>query len=72
MGGCSSKQSGEHYVTKGLFEGDSLKVKGLPWCKFEEKTIGLGSATANILCKALLASIRNRGYSVKFTGQTAP
>jgi hypothetical protein len=52
LGGCSSKQSGEHYVTKGLFEGDSLKIKGLPWCKFEEKTIGLGSATANILCKA--------------------
>ena len=51
LGGCSSVQSREHYISKGLFEGDSIIQKGLPWCKFEEKEIGLASASAKILCK---------------------
>jgi len=51
IGGCSSIQSREHYVSKGLFEGDSIKLKGLPWCKVDEKTIGLDAAASKILCK---------------------
>lgn len=39
-------------MSKGLFEGEALKLKGLPWCKVEEKTIGLESASTKILCKA--------------------
>jgi hypothetical protein len=51
LGGCSPIQSREHYISKGLFEGDAVKLIGLPWCKFEEKTIGLASASTKILCK---------------------
>lgn len=51
MGGCSSIQSREHYITKGLFSGKAVKLKGLPWCKFEEKTVGLAAASSKMLCK---------------------
>lgn len=48
LGGCSSIQSREHYLSQGLWEGDSITVKGL-W--EEERTIGLSSLTAKNLCK---------------------
>lgn len=51
LGGCSQVQSREHYVSKGLFNGKSIKLSGLPWCKLEEKTIGLASAASKMLCK---------------------
>ena len=51
LGDCCDVQSREHYVTKGLFDGDSLKLKGLPFCKVDEITIGLASASSKILCK---------------------
>jgi hypothetical protein len=51
LGDCSSIQSREHYVTKGLFPGNSIKVQGLPWCKVDEKTVGLASASSKILCQ---------------------
>jgi hypothetical protein len=38
-------------VSKGLFEGNAMKLKGLPWCKTEERTIGLASASSKMLCK---------------------
>jgi hypothetical protein len=50
LGDCSNTQSREHYVSKGLFVSDGLRVRGLPWCRYETKTIGLGSATSKILC----------------------
>lgn len=48
-GPCSSRQSGEHIVSQGLFSTNSVRVQGLPWCR-EAKDIGLASLTANILC----------------------
>lgn len=51
LGNCSDVQSREHYISKGLFEGDSVNLKGLPWCQTQEKTIGLASAASKILCK---------------------
>ena len=48
LGGCSDIQSREHYLSQGLWEGDTITVKGL-W--EEEKTIGLSSLTAKNLCK---------------------
>jgi hypothetical protein len=51
LGDCSDTQSREHYISKGLFGEGSVKLKGLPWCKTEEVTIGLASAAAKILCK---------------------
>jgi hypothetical protein len=51
LGDCCDIQSREHYVTKGLFEGTSLKLKGLPFCKLDEISVGLASAASKILCK---------------------
>jgi len=48
-GDCSKHQSKEHYVSKGLFK-DSITIKGLPWCKDDETTIGISSFTSKILC----------------------
>lgn len=42
--------SQEHLVSECLFEGE-VKVKGLPWCKDAEKTIGKGRLTAPLLCR---------------------
>lgn len=42
--------SQEHLVSECLFDGE-VKVKGLPWCKDEEKKIGIGALTAPILCR---------------------
>lgn len=51
LGECSDIQSREHYISKGLFKGKSLKLQGLPWCKTTEAEIGLASASSKILCK---------------------
>lgn len=51
LGGCDGGQSGEHYVSKGLFDGSSITITGYPWCRGEARTIPLAGAKANILCK---------------------
>jgi hypothetical protein len=50
LGDCSDKISGEHIITDGVFLVDAVKVKGLPWCLDEFKTIGLASFVKNVLC----------------------
>ncbi len=50
LGGCSSTQSGEHTVSKCLFTGPTVDVRGFHWCPEEFKTVGINSLTANILC----------------------
>ena len=50
IGGCSKKLSREHIVSEGLWSGDEIAVKGLPWCKTESKFIRREEYTANILC----------------------
>lgn len=47
---CGDKLTREHYVSESLWEGTSIDVVGLPWCRNEAKRIGLGSLTAHILC----------------------
>ncbi len=51
LDGCSDKISGEHIVTRGTFTDDSVRVKGLPWCATEFKTIGLSSFVKKALCR---------------------
>jgi len=51
LGDCCDIQSREHYVTKGLFKGTSVTLKGLPFCKVDELTVGLASAASKMLCK---------------------
>lgn len=48
LGGCSNIQSREHYLSQGLWEDDTITVKGL-W--EEERTVGLSSLTTKNLCK---------------------
>ena len=48
---CSDKQSREHIVSKSLFDSTELEIQGFAWCKAEPKRIGIGSATAKILCE---------------------
>jgi hypothetical protein len=50
LGDCSDKISGEHLITNGAFLTDTVKVKGLPWCVDEFKTVGLASLVKNVLC----------------------
>jgi hypothetical protein len=50
MGGCSSIQSGEHYVTRGLWSNTSITISGFDWQKGEAKLLPVGSLEANILC----------------------
>jgi hypothetical protein len=50
LGDCSEKISGEHVITDGVFPADEVKVKGLPWCLDEFKTIGLASFVKKVLC----------------------
>ena len=50
LGDCAEGLSKEHLVSKCLFPGD-VTVKGLPWCKDKEKTIGIGNLTSGFLCR---------------------
>jgi hypothetical protein len=51
LGDCSGGLSGEHIITASLFLGDSIGVKGLPWCREGHRFIGNASYTASILCR---------------------
>jgi hypothetical protein len=51
LGGCAGGISGEHVITESLFLGDTIGVKGLPWCREGHEFIGKASYTANILCR---------------------
>ena len=50
LGNCSDKQSGEHIVSKSLFESTLVEVHGFEWCQTPMR-VGIGSLTKNILCK---------------------
>lgn len=50
LGKCGGGFSGEHYVSKAMFTGPSVVIKGLPWCK-ESKMVGINSAVGKILCR---------------------
>lgn len=51
LGDCGGVQSLEHYMTKALFNGPHVTLKGLPWCRSDPRTIPLSRAGANILCQ---------------------
>lgn len=50
LGDCSDKISGEHIITEGVFLTGAVKVRGLPWCHDEFKTVGLAKLVKNVLC----------------------
>ncbi|MBI4442194.1 MAG: hypothetical protein HY649_02330 [Acidobacteria bacterium] len=48
---CSGGFTGEHLVTKKLFKGKAITVKGSPWCRQIAMSIGKENFTSNALCK---------------------
>ena len=61
---CDGKLSREHLISKSLFLTNEINVKGYPWCKDEEITIGLSNLTSKILCQKhnkLLSNIDEAG-----------
>jgi hypothetical protein len=50
LGGCSNKQSREHYISEGLWKNPVLRVRGFPWLSGGEKDLPISSLTAKILC----------------------
>jgi hypothetical protein len=50
LGDCSKSISGEHLVSKGIFNNREFSVKGFSWCKNEFVTVGINSITRKCLC----------------------
>jgi hypothetical protein len=50
LGDCRGHLTREHYISRTLSPGPTVLFRGLPWCIDSIKEIGVGSATANILC----------------------
>ncbi len=47
---CARGASREHYISDGIFDGESVTAVGLPWCRDKPVTIGLKRAVAKVLC----------------------
>jgi len=50
IGDCGEGKSREHYISDGIFDGETVTAFGLPWCRDKPMTIGMRSAVAKILC----------------------
>lgn len=48
---CDNVQSREHYVSKGLFSSDKVRVSGFPFLNGEVKEIGIESLVTKSLCQ---------------------
>jgi hypothetical protein len=52
-GGCDTKISSEHLISRGVLNvlaEKQVELRGLPWLKGEKKILGFGTLTANCLC----------------------
>ena len=50
LNNCGLGKSREHYISDGIFDGETITAFGLSWCRHEPLTIGMRSAVAKILC----------------------
>jgi len=50
LGGCSQKQSREHYISESLFPNQQVSVRGFPWCKNTTTQLPMRKLASNILC----------------------
>jgi hypothetical protein len=50
LGDCDEGMSQEHLVSECLFDSE-VNVKGLPWCKDEQKKVPIRTLTSRILCR---------------------
>jgi hypothetical protein len=63
---CAGGQSKEHLVSRSAFDQKTIFVQGFAWCRNTEVEIGLGSATAKVLCRkhnSLLEAVDRGGAS---------
>ncbi len=51
MGGCSNKQSAEHYVTRGLWTSSEIMISGFDWQKGQPKLLPVATLESKILCE---------------------
>jgi hypothetical protein len=51
MGGCSKKQSAEHYVTRGLWTSSEIMISGFDWQKGQSKMLPVATVESKILCE---------------------
>jgi hypothetical protein len=51
MGNCSEEQSGEHYLSRGLFTAQTVIVGGFSWLKDGPKELPVARVITNCLCK---------------------
>ena len=59
IGGCSTKISGEHIVSKSIFEDEFLNVSGVAWLSDSILTLPKKSLEANILCTTHNSKLSN-------------
>ncbi|MBX7121745.1 MAG: hypothetical protein K1X42_06405 [Opitutaceae bacterium] len=52
LGGCTTKISREHIISKDYFGGQVISVSGFPWCNGKEVKVGLSSLVKKHLCTA--------------------
>jgi hypothetical protein len=51
LGDCAEGKSREHYVSDGIFDGETITAIGMTWCRNKPKEIPLKKAVAKILCR---------------------
>lgn len=51
LGGCSKKQSKEHYISKSIFRSGQVTLTDFQWLEGETKTLSVESVTSKILCE---------------------
>ena len=51
IGGCSAKQTAEHYVTRGLWSVSEIMISGFDWQGGKAKSLPVATLETHILCK---------------------
>jgi hypothetical protein len=51
LGDCSDKLTREHLISEGMYPDQTLRVKGLSWCKDEFKEIPITNLVKKVLCR---------------------
>ena len=51
IGGCSTKQTAEHYVTRGLWSASEITISGFEWQGGEARNLPVATLETKILCQ---------------------
>src|SRR5258708_36657371 len=73
IGGCSQKQSAEHYVTRGLWSASAIMINGFDWQEGQPRMLPVATLESKILCEShnnLLSEIDAEATRIfKFIGE---